>query len=184
MRELQGAVRPFAIPAAILAGAAIGNLVGPPMPESLQGLWVLGPYALLATAVALAWVFNRGRAFVIAASLLGAFAAQQLYAGKVVHTALVVLVPERERGGDEAATGHVDPALQHPQVEQRVLPGITRGVRGPAHRPVVEVHAADRAQARHLHGRAMLPADRVEPFTEPVGRLVEGHGRLRRERFP
>jgi diguanylate cyclase (GGDEF)-like protein len=93
MGELPATVRPFAVPAAILAIAAIAHLVGPPMPESLEGLWVLGPYALLATAVALAWVFNRGRAFVISASLLGAFAAQQLYAGKLVYTALVIVVP-------------------------------------------------------------------------------------------
>jgi diguanylate cyclase (GGDEF)-like protein len=93
MRELQRAVRPFAIPAAILGIAGVGHLVGPPMPESLEGLWILGPYALLATAVVLSWVFNRGRAWVIAASLLCAFAVQQLYAGRVVYTALVVLVP-------------------------------------------------------------------------------------------
>ena len=93
MRELSGAVRPLAIPAAILAIAAIARLIGPPMPESLAGLFVLGPYALLGIAVALAWVFNRGRAFVIAASLLCAFAAQQLYPGEVVYTALVCLVP-------------------------------------------------------------------------------------------
>ena len=93
MRELPGAVRPFAVPAVILAIAAIALLFGPPMPESLAGLFVLGPYGLLATTVVLAWVFNRGRAFVIAASLLCAFAAQQLYPGKPVYTALVVLVP-------------------------------------------------------------------------------------------
>jgi diguanylate cyclase (GGDEF)-like protein len=93
MRELPGAVRPFAVPTAILAIAALGHLVGPPMPQSLAGLFLLGPFALLGTAVALAWGFNRGRAFVIAASLLGAFAAQQLYPGKVVYTALVCLVP-------------------------------------------------------------------------------------------
>jgi diguanylate cyclase (GGDEF)-like protein len=93
MRELSGAVRPLAIPAAILAIAAIAHLVGPPMPQSLAGLFILGPYALLAIAVALAWGFNRGRAFVIAASLLCAFAAQQLYPGVVVYTALVCLVP-------------------------------------------------------------------------------------------
>jgi diguanylate cyclase (GGDEF)-like protein len=83
----------LAIPAAILAIAAIAHLVGPPMPQSLAGLFVLGPYASLAIAVALAWGFNRGRAFVIAASLLCAFDAQQLYPGVVVYTALVCLVP-------------------------------------------------------------------------------------------
>lgn len=93
MRELPRAVRPFAVPAAILAIPAIAHLVGPPMPDSLAGLFVLGPYILLATAVALAWVFNRGRAFVIAASLLCAFAGQQLSPGKAAYTALAILVP-------------------------------------------------------------------------------------------
>ena len=67
---------------------------------------ILGPYALLAIAVALAWGFNRGRAFVIAASLLCAFAAQQLYPGEVVHGArlpvpfnalLALVLPEQGR---------------------------------------------------------------------------------------
>ena len=43
------------------------------------GLFVLGPYASLAIAVALAWGFNRGRAFVIAASLLCAAPVVLLY---------------------------------------------------------------------------------------------------------
>jgi diguanylate cyclase (GGDEF)-like protein len=41
----------------------------------------------------MAWRFNRGRAFVVAASLLGAFAAAQYFPGKAVYTAIVVLVP-------------------------------------------------------------------------------------------
>jgi predicted signal transduction protein with EAL and GGDEF domain len=44
-------------------------------------------------AAALAWWYNRGRAFVIALSLLGSFAAGQLWHHKAVYTTLVVLVP-------------------------------------------------------------------------------------------
>jgi len=45
------------------------------MPASLAGLRTFGPYALLGLGAATAWRFNRGPAFVILASLLGAFAA-------------------------------------------------------------------------------------------------------------
>ena len=41
----------------------------------------------------LTWWFNRGRAFVLALSLLGALAASQLAPTKAVYTLLVVLVP-------------------------------------------------------------------------------------------
>ena len=67
------ALRPAWVPAGILAATALlAWLVQ--LPPSLAGLGVFGPYALLVTGVALAWRFNRGRAFVIVASLLGAFA--------------------------------------------------------------------------------------------------------------
>ena len=68
------ALRPAWVPAGILAATALlAWLV--PLPASVAGLRVYGPYALLVIGVGLAWRFNRGRAFVIAASLLGAFAA-------------------------------------------------------------------------------------------------------------
>jgi diguanylate cyclase (GGDEF)-like protein len=86
-------------PAAILAAAGIAVWIGPALPLSLAGLKVLGPYAVLALGVAFALRFNRGRALVLLASLLAAYAgyhyAQGLggFAEKAVYTALVVLVP-------------------------------------------------------------------------------------------
>jgi diguanylate cyclase (GGDEF)-like protein len=85
--------RPVRAPAAILAVAVALVWIGRPLPESLSGLRTAGPYAALIAAVAFAYWFNRGRSFVIAASLLAAFAAWQAWPGKPVYTALVVLVP-------------------------------------------------------------------------------------------
>ena len=85
-------LRPAWIPAGILAVTALAAwLVA--LPPTLAGLRTAGPYALLLTALGMAWRFNRGRAFVVAASLLGAFAASQYFPGKAVYTAIVVLVP-------------------------------------------------------------------------------------------
>src|SRR5207244_2106664 len=64
-----------------------------PLPASLAGLSTAGPYACLAPGTRLAWWYNRGRSFVILASLLAAFAAYQLSPTKAVYTALVVIVP-------------------------------------------------------------------------------------------
>ena len=86
-------------PAAILAAAGLAVWIGPALPDSVAGLKVLGPYAVLALGVAFALRFNRGRALVLLASLLAAYAgfhyAQGLggFAAKAVYTALVVLVP-------------------------------------------------------------------------------------------
>jgi diguanylate cyclase (GGDEF)-like protein len=90
--ELLRTLRPAWIPAGILAGTALLAWLTR-LPAELAGLKTWGPYALLITALALAYWFNRGRAFVIAASLLGAFAAYEYYPVKGVYTALVVLVP-------------------------------------------------------------------------------------------
>src|SRR3954468_9716378 len=68
-------------------------LAGRPLPPSLAGLSTAGPIAALVGAVALAWWFNRGRSFVIAASLLAAFAAGSVWPSKAMYTLLVVLVP-------------------------------------------------------------------------------------------
>ena len=84
---------------AVLAVAALAVWIGPTLPPSLEGLRTLGPYAVLALGVAFALRFNRGRALVLLASLLAAYAgyhyAQGLggFAEKAVYTALVVLVP-------------------------------------------------------------------------------------------
>jgi len=85
--------RPVWAPAAILAVAVAAIWMGRPLPESLSGLRTAGPYAALIAAVAFAYWFNRGRSFVIAVSLLGAFAAWNAWPTKPVYTALVVLVP-------------------------------------------------------------------------------------------
>jgi GGDEF domain-containing protein len=85
-------VRPAWAPAGILvATALLAWWVS--LPEELAGLRKWGPYALLGTALLLAWWFNRGRAFVLVASLLGAVAAYDLYQTKAVYAAITVLVP-------------------------------------------------------------------------------------------
>ena len=93
MIERLSALRPLWVPGGILAAAALLLWLGRPLPPSLSGLRSIGPYAALIAAVALAWWFNRGRAFVIAASLLAGFEAWQYFHNKAVYTALVVLVP-------------------------------------------------------------------------------------------
>jgi diguanylate cyclase (GGDEF)-like protein len=86
-------LRPAWVPGAIMAVVVAALWIGRPLPESLSGLRSAGPYATLAAAVALTWWFNRGRSFVIAISLLGAFAAWNAWHTKPVYTALVALVP-------------------------------------------------------------------------------------------
>ena len=93
MTEALKAARPLWIPGGILAVAAVFVWLGQPLPLSLSGLRSAGPYFALTAAVALAWGFNRGRAFVLAASLLGAFTAWQFWHHKAVYTAIVLLVP-------------------------------------------------------------------------------------------
>ena len=90
--ELLRSLRPAWVPAGILAATAmLAWLVA--LPEGLVGLRRWGPYALLGTGLVLAWWFNRGRAFVLLASLLGAVAALDLYHTNAVYAALTVLVP-------------------------------------------------------------------------------------------
>src|SRR5947207_8561139 len=93
MREFYSALRPAWVPVAIIAATAPAAALLSPLPASLAGLSTAGPYAVLATGTLLAWWYNRGRSFVILASLLAAFAAYQLSPTKAVYTALVVIVP-------------------------------------------------------------------------------------------
>jgi diguanylate cyclase (GGDEF)-like protein len=93
VNERLSTLRPLWVPGGILAVAALLVWSERSLPPSLSGLRSIGPYAALIAAVALAWWFNRGRAFVIAASLLAAFAAWQHFHSKAVYTALVMLVP-------------------------------------------------------------------------------------------
>ena len=80
---------------------------GPELPLGYEGLRTAGPTAVLSIALALALWFNRGRSFVLLASLLLAWAAfHYYYPNKPVFIALTVLVPlngliafmARERG--------------------------------------------------------------------------------------
>ena len=87
------ALRPAWVPAGILAGSALLVALAPPLPESLVGLSFVGPYAVLGGALVLAWWFNRGRSFVLAASLLLAFAAYSQFPSKAIYTAITLLVP-------------------------------------------------------------------------------------------
>jgi diguanylate cyclase (GGDEF)-like protein len=92
-RELIQLSRPYWPAAAILAVTAAAVRFGPSLPPSFSGLRTAGPYALLATAMGLAWWFNRGRSFVIAASILLGWAMVHHFPGQAVYTAVVVLVP-------------------------------------------------------------------------------------------
>jgi diguanylate cyclase (GGDEF)-like protein len=85
-------LRPAWVPAGILAGTALLAAVVE-LPASLAGLRTLGPYAVLLLALGMAWRFNRGRAFVVAGSVLGAFAVFKTWPGEAVHAALILLVP-------------------------------------------------------------------------------------------
>ena len=86
-------LRPAWVPAGILAATALLVGLGKQLPESLAGLRPAGPYAVLAIALAMAWWFNRGRSFVVAASILAGFAAYHWTPTRPVYIALVLLVP-------------------------------------------------------------------------------------------
>ena len=106
MPEFLGLTRPVWPAAAILAVTALAVWLAPPLPPSLAGLRDAGPYAVLITAVGLAWWYNRERAFVAAASVLFGWTLYHYSAQKLIYTALVILVPlnclaallARERG--------------------------------------------------------------------------------------
>jgi len=99
--KLPATLVPILAPAAILAAAVLALALGPALPASLAGLKELGPYAVLLAAAAVALGFNRGRAFVAAASLLLAYLGYRFaldfgvgsFPARVVFTAIVVLVP-------------------------------------------------------------------------------------------
>ena len=93
MSERLRALRPLWVPAGILAVAALLVWQGRPLPASLAGLRTAGPYAVLAAAAALAWGFNRGRSFVVAATLLVGYTGWQFFHSKAVFTAMVLIVP-------------------------------------------------------------------------------------------
>ncbi|HWD23202.1 MAG TPA: GGDEF domain-containing protein [Burkholderiales bacterium] len=93
VREFLSHSRPAWPAAAILAVTAAAVWLAPPLPASLAGLRDAGPYAVLVTALGLAWWYNRGRAFAVAASILLGWSLYQYDLQKLVYTALVIVVP-------------------------------------------------------------------------------------------
>ena len=89
------------MPAVILLAAVLGLTAAPALPQSLSGLITVGPYIVLLLGVAISAWFNRGRALIMLASLLAAYAGYTLavdvgpktFAVRAVSTALAVLVP-------------------------------------------------------------------------------------------
>jgi GGDEF domain-containing protein len=93
LREFLHYSRPYWAVGLIFAVTLAAVTVGPVLPQSFAGLRTAGPYAVLVTAMGLAWWFNRGRGFVIAASILLGWILMHHFPGKAVYTAAVVLVP-------------------------------------------------------------------------------------------
>lgn len=101
MESLRPILRPIAVPAVILLAAALTLAPSLALPPSLSGLTVVGPYIVLLIGVAISAWFNRGRALIMLASLLTAYAGYNLaqepgaktFAVQAVSTALAVLVP-------------------------------------------------------------------------------------------
>ena len=85
----------------ILLAAILALAAGPVLPPSLAGLKTLGPYAVLLLGTGMGAWFNRGRAFIALASLLGAFAGYSFalqfgadsFAARAVFTAAAIFVP-------------------------------------------------------------------------------------------
>jgi GGDEF domain-containing protein len=65
----------------------------PPLPPQFLGLRSVGPYVLLVAAAAVGAWFNRERAFVLAISLLAAFAANDYQPDALTYIAFATLVP-------------------------------------------------------------------------------------------
>jgi diguanylate cyclase (GGDEF)-like protein len=98
---LPPAYRPLAVPAGILAAAALALAFGAGLPPELEGLATLGPYVPLGLAAGVTLWFNRGRAFVAAISMLAAYAGYRYalvidpdgFMQRACYVAAVVLVP-------------------------------------------------------------------------------------------
>ncbi len=94
------ALRPTLAPVVILLSAGLAAGLGP-LPASLSGLTLLGPYLVLVIGTVISAWFNRGRVFIALASLLAAYAGCRLvgdYAGggfalRAVFTCSAVFVP-------------------------------------------------------------------------------------------
>ena len=90
----------------ILLATILAVTLVPRLPEGYEGLRTAGPYAVLLTGLGMAVWFNRGRSFVLLASLLLGWAVFHNLPGKPVFIAVTLLVPlnalvafvARERG--------------------------------------------------------------------------------------
>src|SRR5438552_11481835 len=90
-----------AVPAVVLLAAALAVAASHALPRSLSGLIGVGPYIVLLLGTAISAWFNRSRALIMLASLLGAYAGYSLawdrgpecFAVRAVLTAFSVLVP-------------------------------------------------------------------------------------------
>ena len=87
------ALRPAWPAGAIIVVTALAAWLAPPLPASLAGLRSAGPYAVLVTAAVVSAWFNRGRPFVLAASLLVAFGVLDSFPSQAAYTAAALLVP-------------------------------------------------------------------------------------------
>ena len=92
VHELLKGLRPAWLAVGVLAATALLGSFGPSLPATLEGLRTAGPYASLLAAAALAWWFNRGRALIMAVSMLGAFAALHWWRNVYLHPYLAMLV--------------------------------------------------------------------------------------------
>ncbi len=100
-RSIPEWARPLLVPGGILVAAALLAAADPSLPPSLAGLRTLAPYTVLGLAGAVTLWFNRGRAFVVALSLLAAYGGQRFavdfgytsFAANIYYVAAVVLVP-------------------------------------------------------------------------------------------
>lgn len=89
------------VPGGILVAAALLAAADPALPPSLAGLRTIAPTVVLGLAGAVTLWFNRGRAFVVALSLLAAYGGQRYavdfgytsFAAHSYYLAVVVLVP-------------------------------------------------------------------------------------------
>lgn len=101
MESLPRILRPIAVPAVILLAVTLALTADLKLPPSLSGLSMAGPYIVLLLGAAISAWFNRGRALIMLASLLAAFAGYGLaielgpksFAMRAVFTTFAVLVP-------------------------------------------------------------------------------------------
>jgi len=101
IRSLPEWARPLLVPGGILVAAAALAAADLPLPPSLAGLRSIAPTVVLGLAGAVTLWFNRGRAFVVALSLLAAYGGQRYavdfgytsFAAHAYYLAVVVLVP-------------------------------------------------------------------------------------------